>query len=78
MQVSFVTHGYAGLVHNEFDGLTFSDPGQPSIQGLAAVPHNIDDGLSYAKDLAILLGVLIGLRIATFWELLMIIQYNWL
>ena len=78
LQVSFVTHGYAGLVQNEFSGLTLARPGMPSINGPAAIPANIANGLSYAKDLAILIGILIGARILTFCELLMIIQYNWL
>ena len=77
-QVSFVTHGYAGLVHNEFDGLTFHGPDGVRISGLAAVPANISNGLTFAADFGILLGVLIAFRLATFWELLLIIKYNWL
>ena len=73
-----MTHAYAGLVHNEFDGLVFSGPDGIVLPGLTEVPSNCTDGLSYAKDVAILIGILIGLRLATFWELLLFIHCNWL
>lgn len=73
-----MTHGYSALVHNEFQGLTLHSQGLPDTDGLAAVPANIENGLSFAKDFAILLGILIGARMLTFWELLLIVRYNWL
>lgn len=64
------------MVLNEFDGLSFHSPEGALIPGIAAVPPNIANGLSYVQDFLILLGVLIGFRIATFFELLFIIRNN--
>ena len=77
--VSYVAYGYSGLVKNEFGGLRLlgaRDVPVPNASSL--IPVNIDNGLSIANDALVMLGILAGMRLIAYFQMLFAIRHHWL
>ena len=77
--VSYVAYGYSGLVKNEFGGLRLlgaRDVPVPNASSL--IPVNIDNGLSITNDALVMLGILIGMRMIAYFQMLFAIRHHWL
>ncbi len=77
--VSYVAYGYSGLVKNEFAGLRLTGArGVPVPDASSLIPVNIDNGLSIAEDALVMLGILVGMRVIAYFQMLFAIRHHWL
>jgi len=42
------------------------------------IPVNIDNGLSIAEDALVMLGILVGMRVIAYFQMLFAIRHHWL
>ncbi len=77
-RISYVAYGYSGLIKNEFTDLRLTAPGGFQIEAQTLIPPNIENNLSIARDAWVLLGILVGMRVITFFQMLVSIKLRWL
>jgi hypothetical protein len=80
---SYVAFAYSAVVRNEFTGLTLAPPtsaphGAPPVDGMAAVPANVNNGLSIAADFGWLVGIMVAVRVFTYVWINTAIRKHWL
>lgn len=64
-KISFFSYAQAALVENEFRGLVLYQAGQ-SVDAVAALPSGALNGLSVWGNIAVLLGMTLGMRLVAF------------
>ncbi len=64
-KISFLSYAQAALVENEFRGLVLYQAGQP-VDAIAALPSGAVNGLSVGGNVAVLLGMVVGMRVLAF------------
>eukprot|EP00884_Botryococcus_braunii_P006931 jgi/Botrbrau1/16239/Bobra.0066s0024.1 len=72
-KVSYVAFGYSALVKNEFSGLHLHSQEGP-VEGMNLVPANINNSLSIAADVLILLCILLGIRVCAYLAIRLVIK----
>ncbi len=77
-RISYVAYGYSGLIKNEFTGLRLTAPGGFEVEARSLIPPNIENGLDIGRDAWVLVGILVGMRIITFFQMLVSIRLRWL
>lgn len=78
-KASYVAFGYAALVKNEFEGLQLNEGNEMGlVDGMKFIPKNINSSLTIGMDIAILFGILIGIRVLAYLLIRCIIVKGWL
>lgn len=80
---SYVAFAYSAVVRNEFTGLTLAPPagaphGTPPVDGMAAVPANVNNGLTIGQDVMWLGLICVAIRMVTYAWMRIAIRKHWL
>ena len=74
---SYVAFAYSAVVRNEFSGLKLQGP-LLAVDGLDAIPDNVNNGLSVAVNLGFLTGIMVGIRVLCYAWVSVSIRRQWL
>ena len=77
-RISYVAYGYSGLIKNEFTDLRLTAPGGFAVEAQTLIPPNIENGLSIGGDAWVLVGILAGMRVIAYFQMLVSIRLRWL